>query len=152
MVRLHSVKCDTFMYRNLVEEMIKPNKDGQFVTKMKGWYPKKVGVIMQTIQLKNHQTYYSKTMALLIAQVEVGQYVNWFGVVYQCLKSNMERWLLDGKSPTTLKIVQVVDFLLKPWFPQEGHNQLGQYINRNVMTMNKPLTYHLPLHHKLNIS
>jgi hypothetical protein len=38
------------------------------------------------VQLKNHQTYYSKTVTLLIIIVEKGENINWERMFFQGLK------------------------------------------------------------------
>jgi hypothetical protein len=39
------------------------------------------------VQLKNHQTYYSKTITLLIIALEKGEDINWARVFFQGLKA-----------------------------------------------------------------
>ncbi len=50
--------------------------------KMKGRYVQRVGAILQMVQLKNHQTYYSKMVTLLIVAMEKGENINGAGVFF----------------------------------------------------------------------
>jgi hypothetical protein len=56
--------------------------EGWSFMKMKGRYVQRVGAILQMVQLKNHQTYYSKMVTLLIVAMEKGENINGAGVFF----------------------------------------------------------------------
>jgi len=83
-----------------------------------------MGAILQTIQFKNQQTYYNTKMALLIFQTELEVEINWPQIVFESLKSNMEKWC--GPEPLNkLEIMQVLNIILHQWFPLKGKNLEG---------------------------
>jgi len=80
------------------------------------------------VQLKNHQTYYNKTITLLIIAVEKGEDINWARVFFQGLKAQREKWLLGGTKPLVMYVAHVEDMLLQKWFPLEGHQIIGWFV------------------------
>ncbi len=40
----------------------------------------------------------------------------------------MEKWLLGGTKPSTMYVAHVVDMLLRKWFPFEGHQIIGWFV------------------------
>jgi len=64
------------------------------------------------VELKNHKTYYSKTIALFIMEAMNDEEVNWVWMLFWSLKPNMEKWLLGGNMPLVLYVTQMVDMLL----------------------------------------
>ncbi len=73
-------------------------------------------------------------MVLLIAQAEVKYDMNWVGVIFQCLKFNMEKWLPNSKKATILEIAQMIDIILCYWFLLEGIMVVDSNVERNLKT------------------
>jgi hypothetical protein len=73
------------------------------------------------VQLKNRQTYCSKTIALSIIAMENRENINWVGVFFQGLKLDMDKRSSGATKPPIMYVAHVVDMLLWKWCPLEGH-------------------------------
>jgi hypothetical protein len=73
-------------------------------------------------------------LVLLIAQVEEKYDINSVGVVFQCLKPNVEKWLPNSKKATILEIAQMIDIILCYWFLLERIMAIALNVERNLKT------------------